>query len=56
MGFDCYKWYQSQTPGDVPARRLSSKGGVLARTLSPKEGGLGGPMLIGEGNECERGR
>ena len=26
-GLDCYKWYQSLTPGDVPARRMSPKGG-----------------------------
>ena len=29
--------------------------GVLARTLDPKGGGLGGPTPIGEGNECQRG-
>ena len=57
----CYKWYQSQTSGDVPTRRLSSKGGwtrggVPARTLGPEGGGLGSPTSIGEGNECQRGR
>ena len=41
-----YKWDQSQTPGNVPARRLSSKGGwtrggVPARTLDPKGGWIG---------------
>ena len=57
MGLGYYKWYQSQTPGDVPARRLNLEGGwtrdgVLARTLGPEGGGLGGPTSIGEGNEC----
>ena len=60
VGLDCYKWYQNQTPGDVPARRLSPKGGwtrggVPARMLAPKGGGLWGPASIGEGNECQRG-
>ena len=27
MGLDCYKWYQSQTPGDVPVKRLFPKEG-----------------------------
>ena len=27
VGLSCYKWYQSQTPGGVPARMLSSEGG-----------------------------
>ena len=26
MGLDRYKWYQSQTPGDVPERTLAPKG------------------------------
>ena len=26
-GFGRYKWYQSQTPGDLPTRRLSPEGG-----------------------------
>jgi len=26
VGLDCYNWYQSQTLGDVPGRRLSSEG------------------------------
>ena len=43
VGLGRYKWYQSQTPGDVPAKRLSpgggwTRGGVLARTLAPKGG------------------
>ena len=27
VGLDGYKWYQSKTPGDVPARRLIPEGG-----------------------------
>ena len=27
MGLDCYKWYQSQTLSNVPARRLNLEGG-----------------------------
>ena len=27
VGLGHYKWYQSQVPGDVPTRRLSSEGG-----------------------------
>ena len=27
VGLGRYKWYQSQTPGDVPARRLFPEGG-----------------------------
>ena len=39
-----YKWYQSQTPGDVPTRRVSLEGGltrcgVPARMLGPEGGG-----------------
>ena len=58
VGLDGYKWYQSQTTGNVPVRRLSSegewtRGGVLARMLGLEGGGLGGPTSIGEGNECQ---
>ena len=28
VGLGCYKWYQSQTPSHVPARRLSPEGGL----------------------------
>ena len=58
VGLGRYKWYQSQTPGDVPARRLSpeegveTRGGVPARMLGIKEEWIGGPTWIGEGNEC----
>ena len=39
-----YKWYQSQTPNDVPVR-----------TLGPKGGGFrGGPTSIGGRKECQR--
>ena len=43
VGLSRYKWYQSQTPGDELARRLSSEGGwtrdgVPARTLGPERG------------------
>ena len=43
VGLVYYKWYQSQTLGDVPARTLGLEGG-----------GLGSPTLIVEGNECQR--
>ena len=54
VGLGGYKWYQSQTSGDVPVRRLSpeggwTRGGVPARILDLKEG------WIGEGNECQQG-
>ena len=54
VGLGRYKWYQSQTPGNVPARRLSPDEGwtgVPTRTLDPKGRWIGGPTLIGEGNE-----
>ena len=55
-----YKWYQSQTPCDVPARRLNSKrgwtwGDVPATMLDPEGCELRGPTSIGEGNEYQRG-
>ena len=61
MGLGCYKWYQSQTPGDVSTRRLNLKGectpgDVPMRMLGSKGGELGGPTSIGEGNEGQRGR
>ena len=37
-------------------RRRWTRGGVLTRTLGLKGSGLGGPTLVGEGNECQRGR
>ena len=37
VGFGCYKWYQSQTLGDVPARRMFPKGDRHER-CSPKGG------------------
>ena len=37
-GLDCYKWYESQ-------------GGVPARALGPKRGGMWNLISIGEGNE-----
>ena len=54
VGLGCYKWYQSQTPGDVPTRMLMPGGGwtrgsVPARMLSLEgKGGLGRPISIGE--------
>ena len=59
VDFGCYKWYQSQTLGDVLARRLNLEGGgwtlgsVPARTLGPEEGWIGGPHSIREGKECQ---
>ena len=43
VGLGRYKWYQSQTPNDVPRRRLSPKGGwtrggVPTRMLDPRRG------------------
>ena len=45
VGLGCYKWYQSQTRGDVPARRLSPEEGwtrssVPTRMVGPEGGGL----------------
>ena len=47
MSLGCYKWYQSQTLGDVPMRKLSPEGGrggyeaVCQRPmLGPEGGGL----------------
>ena len=51
-----YKWYQSQTPDDVAARRLFPEGGqtrgrVSIRTLGPEGGGFwwGGPHRLEKG-------
>ena len=51
MGLGYCKWYQSQTPGGVPARMLSPEERVSARTLGLKGGELWDPTLVGEGNE-----
>ena len=32
VGLSCYKWYQRQTPGSVPARTLSPEGGWIVRS------------------------
>ena len=32
VGLGCYKWYQSQTSGGVPARTLGPKGGWIVRS------------------------
>ena len=57
MGLGRYKWYQSQTPGDVSARRLSPKGGVYEAVCQqgagPQRGGLGSLTSIGKENECQ---
>ena len=59
VGLGCYKWYQSQTSGNVSARRLSPEGGwtinlegKLERE-SPKmtisiSGGLGPLQMVSE--------
>ena len=57
----CYKWYQSQTQGNVPTRRMSfeggwTRGGVPSRTLDPERGWIGGLTSIEEEYECQRGR
>ena len=56
MSLGCYKCYQSQTPGDVPARRLSPKrgwtrGGVPNKDAEPRWGELWDPTSVGEENE-----
>ena len=61
VGLNCYKWYQSQTPNDVLARRLSSEGGgheamCQQGCWAPKGSGFGGdPTSIVEKNECQQG-
>ena len=47
MGLGRYIWYKSQTPSDVPIRRLSPEDGVPAMTLGPEQGGLEGHTSIG---------
>ena len=56
VSLGCYKWYQSQTLGDVPAKRLSprrgwTRAGVPARTLGPEGGRFRDPTSVGEENE-----
>ena len=34
-------------------QRERTRGGVSAKTLGSERGGLGGPTLIGDGNECQ---
>ena len=55
-----YKWYQSQTSDDVSAFLLFSKGGrhvTVSQGRWPQRGGFGGgPISIGERNECQRER
>ena len=51
-----YKWYQSQTPDDVPAFSLfpeggKTRGGVPVRTLGPK----GDVDLVGVPHRLEKG-
>ena len=51
-----YKWYQRQTLGEVPARRLFPEGVDTRRCAikdaGPRRGGFGGgPISIGERNE-----
>ena len=41
---------------EAEPRRGWTRGSVPTRTMGPKMGGLGGPTLIGEGNECQRRR
>ena len=41
---------------EAEPRKGWTRGGVPARTLGSKGGGLGGPTSIGEGNGCQRGR
>ena len=62
VGLGCYKWYQSQTLGDVPMRKLSpeerwTRGGVPVRTLGPERGvDWGVPHRLVKENECLLGR
>ena len=59
VGLSCYQWYQSQTLGDVPARRLSvERGGhetvcQQGRWTPRGRGVFGGSTSIGEMNECQ---
>ena len=58
-GLYCYKWYQSQTSANVPAKRLNLEGGgheaVCPKDTGPKGGGLRGPTSIGEGTSARDG-
>ena len=59
VGLGRYKWYQSQTLGDVPARRLSPEGGGPKTVCqqghwASNRDGLGSPTSIGKGNECQQ--
>ena len=57
VGLGCYKWYQSQTPGGVSSRTLGGltsigEGNECQREQwTPKGGGLGDPISVGEENE-----
>ena len=57
MGLSRYKWYESQAPSNVLARRLfpeggQTQGGVPVRTPGPERGvDCENPTLVGEENE-----
>ena len=58
VGLGHYKWYQSQTRGDVSTRRLSPEGCGHEAVCwqgrwGPKGVNWGGPTSIGERNECK---
>ena len=40
MGLGGYKWYQSQTPSDVLAMRLSPEGGCTRGDVASKDDGI----------------
>ena len=57
---DCYKWYESQTSGNVPVKRLSPKGGWTVRSHIGWRGEqntlykgvkMSCPTLVGEENK-----
>ena len=49
VGLGSYKWYQSRTPGNVPARRLRPRGGDTRQCASkdarPRRGWIGGSHI-----------
>ena len=60
VDLDRYKWYQSQTPDDVRAFSLFSKGVDMrqcaSKDVGPKGGGFGGGTTsVGGRKECQRG-
>ena len=56
-GLELFQLVQSQTPSDVPVRRMSPEGGLDTRRCTNKDAGLRrGWIGVEEGNECQLGR